>query len=65
MVSGFSHAAYFNNGVLSVEGLAPSVLGAIVKDPVLDKAVLEEYLETVLKKRRDYADYYTNLTELF
>ncbi len=64
MVSGFSHAAYFNNGILSAEGLAPNVLGAIVKDPVQDKAVLEEYLETVLKKRRDYSDYYTTLTEL-
>jgi MoxR-like ATPase len=64
MVSGFSHAAYFNNGVLSADGLAPNVLGAIVKDPVQDKAILEEYLETVLKKRRDYADYYTTLTEL-
>ena len=64
MVSGFSHAAYFNNGILSAEGLAPNVLGAIVKDPVQDKAILEEYLETVLKKRRDFADYYTNLTEL-
>ncbi len=64
MVSGFSHAAYFNEGVLSAEGLAPNVLGAIVKDPVQDKAVLEEYLETVLKKRRDFADYYTTLTEL-
>ncbi|QEG00260.1 AAA domain (dynein-related subfamily) [Stieleria maiorica] len=64
MVSGFSHAAYFNDGILNAEGLAPNVLGAIVKDPVQDKAVLEEYLETVLKKRRDFADYYTTLTEL-
>ncbi|MEM8735189.1 MAG: AAA family ATPase [Planctomycetota bacterium] len=64
MVSGFSHAAYFNDGILSAEGLAPNVLGAIVKDPVQDKAVLEEYLETVLKKRSDFADYYTTLTEL-
>ncbi|MCA9182862.1 MAG: AAA family ATPase, partial [Planctomycetales bacterium] len=64
MVSGFSHATYFNDGILSAEGLAPNVLGAIVKDPVQDKAILEEYLETVLKKRREFADYYTTLTEL-
>lgn len=64
VVGGLSHAAYFNAGALSAEGLAPNVLGAIVKDPVQDKAVLEEYLETVLKKRRDYADYYHALTEL-
>jgi MoxR-like ATPase len=64
MVSGFSHATYFNNGTLSAASLAPNVLGAVVKDPVHDKAILEEYLETVLKKRRDFADYYATLTEL-
>jgi len=41
--------------------LAASLVGAIVKDPVQDKLVLEEYLETVLKKRPDYAGYYAAL----
>ena len=40
------------------------MIGAIVKDPVQDKAVLEEYLETVLKKRPEYAEYYRLLIEL-
>jgi len=64
MIGGLSHAAFFNNGALSAEGVAPNMLGAIVKDPVQDKAVLEEYLETVLKKRLEYADYYRTLSEL-
>ena len=64
MVGGLSHATFFAQGDLSAEGLAPTVLGAIVKDPVQDKAILEEYLETVLKSRRDYSDYYSVLTEL-
>jgi MoxR-like ATPase len=64
MIGGISQAAFFNDGALSAEGIAPSMLGAIVKDPVQDKAVLEEYLETVLKKRRDYADYYRALVDL-
>jgi MoxR-like ATPase len=64
MVGGLSQAAYFNDGKLSAEGVAPNMVGAIIKDPVQDKAVLEEYLETVLKKRRDYADYYHILTDL-
>lgn len=64
MVGGLSHAAFFANGELSIEGLAPTVLGAIVKDPVQDKAILEEYLETVLKTRADYSDYYSGLTDL-
>jgi hypothetical protein len=40
------------------------MIGAIVKDPVQDKAVLAEYLETVLKKRPGYAAYYTILLDL-
>jgi MoxR-like ATPase len=64
MVGGLSQAAFFNNGKLSAEGIAPNMIGAIVKDPVQDKAVLEEYLETVLKKRPDYAEYYHTLTDL-
>ena len=39
------------------------MVGAIVKDPVQDTAVLDEYLETVLKKRRGYAGYYASLTD--
>ncbi|RUW64329.1 AAA family ATPase, partial [Mesorhizobium sp. M2A.F.Ca.ET.067.02.1.1] len=61
MVSGLSQAAWFDDGKLHAEGLAPSLVGAIVKDPVQDKVVLEEYLETVLKKRPDYAGYYAAL----
>ena len=64
MIGGLSQAVYFNKGVLSAEGIGPNVLGAVVKDPVQDKAVLEEYLETVLKKRRGYSDYYKVMTEL-
>ncbi|MDG4909025.1 AAA family ATPase [Mesorhizobium sp. WSM4898] len=61
MISGLSQAAWFDRGKLHAEGLAPSLVGAIVKDPVQDKVVLEEYLETVLKKRPDYAGYYAAL----
>jgi MoxR-like ATPase len=64
MVGGLSQAAFFNDGRLSAEGVAPNMIGAIVKDPVQDKAVLEEYLETVMKKRPDYAEYYRMLVEL-
>jgi MoxR-like ATPase len=64
VVGGLSQATYFGGGRLDVDGLAANVLGAVVKDPVQDKAVLAEYLETVVKKRRDYADYYSALTDL-
>lgn len=61
MVGGLSQAAWFDSGKLGAEGLAASLVGAIIKDPVQDKVVLEEYLETVLKKRPDYAGYYAAL----
>jgi MoxR-like ATPase len=64
IIGGLSQAVFFNDGKLSAEGVAPNMLGAIVKDPVQDKAVLEEYLETVLKKRPEYAHYYRALTDI-
>ncbi len=63
LVGGLSQAAWFDGGRLSADGLAPNMVGAIVKDPVQDKVVLEEYLETVLKKRPDYSGYYKALSE--
>jgi MoxR-like ATPase len=63
-IGGLSQAAYFGGGRLDAEGLAPSLLGAIVKDPVQDKIVLAEYLEAALKKRPDYAGYYRALVDL-
>ncbi len=64
IVGGLSQAAFFNDGKLSAEGVAPNMIGAIIKDPVQDKVVLAEYLETVLKKRPDYAEYYRTLSDL-
>jgi MoxR-like ATPase len=64
MIGGLSQSAFFNDGKLSAEGIAPNMIGAIIKDPVQDKVVLEEYLETVLKKRPEFADYYRMLLDL-
>jgi MoxR-like ATPase len=64
MVAGVSEATYFGNGQLTAETLASSMVGAIVKDPTQDKAVLGEYLETVLKRRSGFGDYYASLSGL-
>ena len=64
MVGGLSQAAWFHQGQLNADAISSNLLGAIVKDPVQDKLVLEEYLETVLKKRPDYADYYHSINDL-
>ncbi|PDT85122.1 ATPase [Bradyrhizobium sp. Y36] len=64
MIGGISQATFFNDGRLTPETLANNMIGAVVKDPVQDTAVLGEYLETVLKKRRGFEGYYASLTDL-
>lgn len=64
MVGGLSQANWFGSGALNAEDISANLVGAIVKDPVQDKAVLEEYLETVLRKRRDYASYYHAINDV-
>lgn len=64
MVGGLSQSAFFSSGDLAADEIVPSLMGAIIKDPIQDKQVVEEYLETVLKKRKDYAGYYSVMNEL-
>lgn len=64
MVGGLSQCHFFGNGALSAADLGANLVCAIVKDPVQDRVVLEEYLETVLKKRSDYAGYYRALLDV-
>ncbi len=58
MNSGLALAAHFGDGVLNAQDLAAGLVGAVVKDPVQDKVVWNEYLETVLKSREDWRDIY-------
>jgi hypothetical protein len=64
VVGGISHATWFMGSELGAESLSSNLIGAIVKDPVQDKLVLEEYLETVLKRRKDYAGYYSTMVDM-
>lgn len=56
--NGLSMAGYFGDGKLTAEDLAAGIIGAVVKDPVQDKIVWLEYLETVVKTREDWKDIY-------
>lgn len=56
--SGQTLATHFGDGVLKAEDLAAGITGAIVKDPVADKNVWSEYLETVMKERKGWEDLY-------
>jgi MoxR-like ATPase len=56
--NGLSLAAHFGDGHLRALDLASSVVGAVVKDPVQDRVVWQEYLETVVKERDGWKDLY-------
>src|SRR6185369_14353701 len=52
--SGLAMAGYFGDGRLTAEDMAAGIIGAVIKDPVQDKIVWMEYLETVVKTREDW-----------
>jgi hypothetical protein len=62
--SGMAMAAYFGDGSMKATDLAAGIIGAIVKDPVQDKIVWQEYLETVVKPRDEWKDIYRACRDL-
>jgi MoxR-like ATPase len=64
MNSGLSMSGYFGDGNLKAADLAAGIIGAVVKDPVQDKIVWQEYLETVVKNRDNWKDFYRACRDL-
>lgn len=64
MTNGLALAAHFGDGVVRAGDLAAALGGAVVKDPVQDGIVWREYLETVVKDRRDWVDLYRACRDL-
>jgi MoxR-like ATPase len=62
--NGLAMAAYFGDGRLNAHDLAAGIIGAVVKDPVQDKLVWQEYLETVVKPRDEWKDIYRACRDL-
>jgi hypothetical protein len=62
--SGLALAGHFGDGVLRPADMAAGMIGAVVKDPVQDKVVWVEYLETVVKERGDWKDLYRAFREM-
>lgn len=56
--NGLALAAHFGDGTLKAADLASGLVGAVVKDPVQDKIVWQEYLETAVKERDGWQDLY-------
>lgn len=55
---GLALAAHFGDGRLRANDLASGILGAVIKDPVQDRIVWMEYLETAVKERDGWKDLY-------
>jgi MoxR-like ATPase len=64
VTNGTALAAHFGDGVLRAEDVAASLVGAVVKDPVQDRLVWQEYLETVVRDRPGWEDLYRACREL-
>lgn len=62
--SGQSLAVHFGDGTIKAEDVAAGITGAIVKDPVQDKVAWQEYLDTVVRDRKEWADLYRACKDL-
>ncbi|ACZ89187.1 ATP-binding protein [Streptosporangium roseum] len=58
LTNGIALAAHFGDGVLRPSDVAAGIVGAVVQDPVSDRVVWREYLETVVRERQDWRDFY-------
>ena len=61
---GLALAAHFGDGVMRSADMASGLVGAVVKDPVQDRVVWLEYLETVVKERDGWKDLYRACREV-
>ncbi len=55
---GLSLAGHFGDSRLRAPDVAAGLIGAVIKDPVQDRLVWLEYLETVVKERDGWSDLY-------
>ena len=64
MNSGLSLAYHFGDASLKADDIASGLIGAVIKDPIQDKIVFQEYMETVLKQRDGWKDIYRACREI-
>ena len=64
LTGGLASAAYYGDGALKANDVAAGLTGAIVKDPVQDRVAWLEYLQTVVRERKDWKDLYRECREV-
>ncbi len=62
--AGQALATHFGDGTVAAGDIAAGLTGAIIKDPVQDKNIWREYLETVVKGRKEWSDLYKACSDL-
>jgi len=63
-IGAWAEAGHFGSGVIDAQSLAANIAGAVIKDPVQDRVVMQEYLETVVRERGDWGDLYAAIREV-
>jgi hypothetical protein len=58
VTNGLALAAHFGDGVLRPADVAAGIVGAVIKDPASDSVIWREYLETVVREREGWRDFY-------
>lgn len=58
VTNGLALAAHFGDGVLRPGDVAAGILGAVVRDPAADRVIWQEYVETVVRERDGWKDFY-------
>jgi MoxR-like ATPase len=58
VTNGLALASHFGDGVLRAGDVASGIVGSVIKDPVADATLWNEYLETVVRERGDWKDFY-------
>jgi MoxR-like ATPase len=58
VTNGLALATHFGDGTLRAVDVAAGIVGSVVKDPVSDQVVWREYLETVVRERDGWRDFY-------
>ncbi|SEG05825.1 AAA domain (dynein-related subfamily) [Thermomonospora echinospora] len=64
VTNGLALAAHFGDGVLRAADVAGGIVGAVVQDPASDRVVWQEYLETVVRERGEWRDFYRACREV-
>lgn len=58
VTGGLALAAHFGDGVLRPGDVAAGIIGAVIRDPAADRVVWQEYVETVVRERDGWKDFY-------